>query len=112
MGGPPVGSIKGETTRIIREAKEALAEFGCGALSAMPFVWRPTSRQADEGQMARLFAGLQARNGTSGGANMSSEFLLQGLQEYGLKNIVATTADQVLVELATTCPTCSSDCNN
>jgi len=100
-GGPPVGSINSETTRIIREANEALAEFECGALSAMPCVWRPTSRHADEGQMARLFVGLQARNGTSEGASMSSEVMLRGLHEYGLKNIVAPTADEVLVELAT-----------
>jgi len=31
--GPPLGSMKGETTRIIREANEALAEFECGVLS-------------------------------------------------------------------------------
>jgi len=38
---------------------------------------------------------------------MSSEVMLRGLHEYGLKNIVAPAADQVLVELAMTCATCS-----
>jgi len=61
-------------------------------LSAVPYWWLPTSRQDDETKMARLFAGLQARNGKRGGPSMSSEAMQQGLRLYGLFNVTVTAS--------------------
>ena len=41
-----------------------------GVLSAVPYFWPHTSRHEDETKMARLFAGLQARNGKRGSTSI------------------------------------------
>jgi len=66
-----------------------------GVLSAVPCCWPLTSRQDDENQMARLFAGLQARNGKRGSPIMSSEAMQQGLRLFGLFNVTASACDAV-----------------
>jgi len=77
----------------VSSATEALARFDeAGVLSAMPCVWLETSRQEDEGKMAKLFAGLKLRNGTSGSPTMASERMQQGLREFGLFDFHSPTS--------------------
>jgi len=74
-------------------AQASQARFDEGrVLSAVPYWWLPTSRQDDETKMARLFAGLQARNGKRGSPSMSSEAMQQGLRLYGLFNVTVTAS--------------------
>jgi len=76
------------------QATQARFDEG-GVLSAVPCCWPPTSRQEDETKMARLFAGLQARNGKRGSPSMSSETIQQGLRLFGLFNVTASACDAV-----------------
>jgi len=77
-------------------AKAAQARWDeAGVLSAVPCCWLPTSRHEDETQMALLFVGLQARNGTRGSPVMSSEVMQQGLRLFGLFNVTVSSSDAV-----------------
>jgi len=83
-------------SKSLSAAQEIRARFDeGGVLSAVPGFWLPTSRQDDETQMARLFAGLQARDGKRGCTSMSSEVMQQGLRLFGLFNVTASACDAV-----------------
>jgi len=80
----------------LRIAKAAQARFDeGGVLSAMPCCWAPTSRQVDQAIMAKLFAGLQARNGKRRSPNMSSEAMEHCLRPSGLFNVTVSACDSV-----------------
>ena len=77
-------------------AQAAQARFDeAGVLSAMPCCWPPSSRHDDQATMARLFAGLQARNGNKAGPSMSSEAMQQGLRLHGRFNFTASSCNTV-----------------
>ena len=83
-------------SRSLSAAQAAQARFDeGGVLSAVSCCWPSTSRQEDETKMARLFAGLQARNGKKGSLGMSSEAMQQGLRLFGLFNVTASACDAV-----------------
>ena len=84
------------TFMYISAAQKAQARFDkAGFLSAVPWCWPPTSRQEDETQMVRLFAGQQARNDKRGSLSMSSEAMQQALRLFGLFNVTASACDVV-----------------
>jgi len=81
----------------LRTSKAVEARFDeGGVLSAMPCCWAPTLRQVDQTITAKVFAGLQARNGKRGSPSMSSEAIQQGLRLYGLFNVTVSACDAVI----------------